>query len=973
MYGADRTAVQITESVTGSLSLIASLYCFSQLKKEKTGRYSLTDSMLIVLIIVDVVTSIMYAIGSVAYLNNGFCQFQATVIQWFSLAGIFWLACNGYQLYKWIVLKKNSNGIRKKLKRYASVCFILSGIISFSLLGTGAYGDAYMWCWIRPVAGENYVLRFLCFYIFLVIAWVYNAIVLGSISFTINKRVQAEIRATGKASELTTAESQVSSRLRVYLLVFIISWVFSLLASIAESIANQQIFLLNFLTALFVPSQGLLNSIVYGGIFQEGSVLHEWIEKNWNSLFVLMYPKTALLRRQTSFAASAKRIIEYAPKKYSIFTTTLNMGEAPTDNVKPNLHTWILKGHDIYVVGVQECLEIESLREAILQHLGGPSEYVMYGDEIGSNNTSLGFHGYIGLSVFLKASGVQDGSLKITESSLRTVAAGANLLVTTAANKGGVGFPIQIHDTSIAFCTAHLPSDSKGVSKLAKRNAAAGTVLREMCLVANDYGFDVHLQHDHYVFLGDLNYRMDVGTSDVSSLTAVSIAARIERSAYNEDPQWLQRRYCMLYGKDQPEYPSDAEMAIIKRGKEASVAAWSAVLGADELCRLLKENKVFSGFCEAFPGFPPSYKRLVGDVASDCGDYTDVEAMIKGYHNTGESLADDEDDEDCEVGSENMTPNNSAKVTRPVSVSRAAIAAAAELERTAAAASVKLEKVAVDRALAGEIDMENGEPVSASPVSARRGKGRRVSVVMQLPPTATKKEIKAIRPPSYTDRILVHSLPDRKEKIQTLAYDICDQLRVSDHRAVTTVLELEVNSKIKSSAPSSTSSHDVVESRSTEAGGGRNSLLSPISQEHSSSAFPLAGTSMEFFELIVNNLYVQLDGEHTNLTNNVQDVQNPLQAGVNGDIESSTIAPPPPPLSPVSVKRKKRGVRGSIMALTNNIMGDTSDLQENISEKTKVHHVTVVCPLPSKDPLVNYRDLYDLSHAMKISTKDFMK
>jgi hypothetical protein len=51
---------------------------------------------------------------------------------------------------------------------------------------------------------------------------------------------------------------------------------------------------------------------------------------------------------------------------------------------------------------------------------------------------------------------------------------------------------------------------------------------------------------------------------------------------------------------------------------------------------------------------------------------------------------------------------------------------------------------------------------------------------------------KKLRPPSYTDRVLVHSLPDRIDRLTVQSYDFCDRLRVSDHRAVSMTVRLEV-------------------------------------------------------------------------------------------------------------------------------------------------------------------------------------
>jgi hypothetical protein len=44
-----------------------------------------------------------------------------------------------------------------------------------------------------------------------------------------------------------------------------------------------------------------------------------------------------------------------------------------------------------------------------------------------------------------------------------------------------------------------------------------------------------------------------------------------------------------------------------------------------------------------------------------------------------------------------------------------------------------------------------------------------------------------VRPPSYTDRILAHSLEDRKDFLRRGPYELCDAVRGSDHRPVSQV------------------------------------------------------------------------------------------------------------------------------------------------------------------------------------------
>ena len=61
----------------------------------------------------------------------------------------------------------------------------------------------------------------------------------------------------------------------------------------------------------------------------------------------------------------------------------------------------------------------------------------------------------------------------------------------------------------------------------------------------------------------------------------------------------------------------------------------------------------------------------------------------------------------------------------------------------------------------------------------------------------SKEDAKKFRPPSYTDRILIHSLKDRKSRLAVKAYDFCDTMRVSDHRAVSMTALLEVNASVQ--------------------------------------------------------------------------------------------------------------------------------------------------------------------------------
>ena len=463
---------------------------------------------------------------------------------------------------------------------------------------------------------------------------------------------------------------------------------------------------------------------------------------------------------------------QYVPKMYSIFVTTFNMGEAKLSSFSANLGDWILQGHDIYSVGVQECMDLSSVREAIHAHLGGPDEYKMYCSEIGSDNTNFGYHGYIALTVFVRTCDFNAGHVRETRRATTAMATGKNLIITTAQNKGAVGIPFQIHDTSVGFLSSHLPSDQKGASKLAKRNSAACTILKEVVLAPEDVDFDMHLQHDHVFFSGDMNYRM-MHEADGPYLATIVEACKAEKSVLGDDPQWLARKYSLLRSPkgDDPMYPKDNEMALIQAAKKHSEDLWVALLEADELRQTMQRGDAFTNFGEELAAFPPTYKRTKAEKGCDggCGDYTDLQDFMRGFSHTGAVV----DSEGAGASEDAQSTAGSREVT-----------GGTESDHVAGGVGMS----AVGR------DLEQGSGGGRA-VELTAGVG--VTVASQrLSRKKDSKQTKNLRPPSYTDRVLVHSLDDRQCKLVPIAYDMCDRVRCSDHRPVSLVCQLEVNASV---------------------------------------------------------------------------------------------------------------------------------------------------------------------------------
>ena len=351
-------------------------------------------------------------------------------------------------------------------------------------------------------------------------------------------------------------------------------------------------------------------------------------------------PSSSQSRALANMGAAPRSGTPYVPQVYSIFVTTFNLGEAKLSSYAADLAEWIILGHDIYSIGVQECLDLGTVREAIHAHLGGPDEYKMFCTEIGSDNTNFGYHGFIALTVFVRTADFNAGRVRETIRATTAMATGQNLIITTAQNKGAVGIPFQIHDTSVAFLASHLPSDQKGASKLAKRNAAACTILKEVVLAPEDVDFDMHLQHDHVFFTGDMNYRMQC-SADGPYLLNIVEACKAEKSVLGDDPQWLARKYSLLRSPrgDDLMYPKASERRLILAAKARSEDLWLDLLEDDELRMTMQRGDAFTGFSEELPAFPPTYKRTkAGDKGGSdggCGDYTDLADFMRGFSHTG--------------------------------------------------------------------------------------------------------------------------------------------------------------------------------------------------------------------------------------------------------------------------------------------------------------------------------------------------
>lgn len=63
--------------------------------------------------------------------------------------------------------------------------------------------------------------------------------------------------------------------------------------------------------------------------------------------------------------------------------------------------------------------------------------------------------------MFIKAEDVENGAFYMPPIVRQEINCGKSLVLGRASNKGAVGFAFRYHDTSFAFVSCHLSSDSK--------------------------------------------------------------------------------------------------------------------------------------------------------------------------------------------------------------------------------------------------------------------------------------------------------------------------------------------------------------------------------------------------------------------------------------------------------------------------------------------------------------------------------
>ncbi|CAO1626593.1 unnamed protein product [Sympodiomycopsis kandeliae] len=274
-----------------------------------------------------------------------------------------------------------------------------------------------------------------------------------------------------------------------------------------------------------------------------------------------------------SVAAELKsRLDEYSTEtEITIFAGTWNLNaRAPGESLLP----WLMpddlaKEPDVYAIGFQEIVplspqqilltdpaKLKTWENVIIDELSRrPSK----GDYIILRSEQL-----VGTALIILVKSHLIGHIRSVEATTRKTG-----LKGMSGNKGGVAIRLQFHDSTFCFVTAHLAA---GHSNVEERNQDYWTISRGLTFQRGR----AITGHDHVIWLGDFNYRIDLPNERARPL------------AHQDD--------------------------------------YASLLAQDQLRRCHSTGTVFSGFQEGQIAFRPTYKYDVGTDSYDSSEKQRVPA-----------------------------------------------------------------------------------------------------------------------------------------------------------------------------------------------------------------------------------------------------------------------------------------------------------------------------------------------------------
>eukprot|EP01125_Pyxidicula_operculata_P001203 TRINITY_DN11141_c0_g1_i1.p1 TRINITY_DN11141_c0_g1~~TRINITY_DN11141_c0_g1_i1.p1 ORF type:complete len:1159 (-),score=245.47 TRINITY_DN11141_c0_g1_i1:389-3640(-) len=191
-----------------------------------------------------------------------------------------------------------------------------------------------------------------------------------------------------------------------------------------------------------------------------------------------------------------------AQEDIKVLCATYNMADAAPDWENPRIDQWLPRGYDIYAISFQEASYnprpgFASCEDDLFSWIGN----YLGDDYLKLAGTSLM---NIRVVIFLK----RPHYYKVTNLRYATVATGIAGII---GNKGAAAITFSLYDTSFCFLGSHLAARIDR-NRLAARNQNYRDIISRLSF--SPFG-DSHHEFDHFFWLGDLNYRIELDRDEI--------------------------------------------------------------------------------------------------------------------------------------------------------------------------------------------------------------------------------------------------------------------------------------------------------------------------------------------------------------------------------------------------------------------------------------------------------------------------
>ncbi|TDH69292.1 hypothetical protein CCR75_005010 [Bremia lactucae] len=440
------------------------------------------------------------------------CKLQAFVITFGDGAPIVWNFIIALNLYRWVCMGEDQQMLMKKIKWYIVSTLAFTTSIPFICLVFNKFGDAGLWCWVvvDDNSTEELLWMYGALYFWVIVGGTAMTVFLVLVKINMKKRLKSN-----QNDDANDAYYVVVHNLTFYISGFIFCWLPAVVDRAYTTITGKTSFTLDLLHATIVPLQGFVNAVIYGKF-------HIWVVRHVRGPWVSgceipMKPTKApseMLQQSMRWREQERHQMGTA----TIFVTTfdMNWSSCPT-----NLKDWIPSGKDLYVFSLQHCVDVQAIEQAIRGYLiqvNFPTAYRSITSIAGTAQRGHHQDASVCQIVFVNNADDASGNVKFQ-------AADGRIWAQRKTFNEVVGIPIRYFDASIAFVSCNLSTSLSNssqrlyrpVDRILAKHAVASSLIHSFEMDADRAAVDFPNLYHHTILSGNLNYDLDMSSSDLAA------------------------------------------------------------------------------------------------------------------------------------------------------------------------------------------------------------------------------------------------------------------------------------------------------------------------------------------------------------------------------------------------------------------------------------------------------------------------